>query len=116
MITPMFTDCHGLTTAEKEGKVQRVLNYVKRTLGNLRDTRQECLPLSSCLTAVDYPNAWPPLQHMWIHSFHQSKNPEANNLASSLAEKWVTSNYMKWRPKQYMYEKVSIYIQYTYER
>lgn len=29
MITPMFTDCHGLTTAEKEGKVQRVMNFVK---------------------------------------------------------------------------------------
>jgi len=88
--------------------------FSQRTLRNF-EGYQAGVPTSLFMSGQqwDYPNAWPPLQHMWIHSFHQSKNPEANNLASSLAEKWVTSNYMKWRPKQYMYEKVSaLYIAY----
>lgn len=60
----------------------------------------------------DYPNAWPPVQHMWIFGLHQSTNKGLRLMAKQLATKWVRSNWRAWKPNKDMYEKVSYYLNY----
>lgn len=84
----------------------------------------------------DYPNAWPPLQHMLIEGRHRpprwtacivkatvsvdafdlpvsfpglSKVPseEAKQLASELAQRWIRSNWLAYTKHKAMFEKVT---------
>lgn len=54
----------------------------------------------------DYPNAWPPLQHMWIVGLAEAGDEELKKLGENLANKWVVSNWKKWLNGHHMYEKV----------
>lgn len=54
----------------------------------------------------DYPNAWPPLQHMVVEGLAGTRHAAANRLAGEIAAKWVRSNYEVWRHKTAMLEKV----------
>ncbi|XP_067929762.1 trehalase-like [Watersipora subatra] len=106
MIAPVFTGCHGGTQEEQERKVQKLLNYLKNeepSVGSL-----ECgIPTSLCESKQqwDYPNAWPPLQHMWVRAFQKSSNPVAQKFAYQLASKWVRCNWSAWQLNNYMFEK-----------
>lgn len=88
----------------------------------------------------DYPNAWPPLQHMLIDGRHRpqqisckleghiqylcvhpvhpvmfpglSKVPseEATQLAFELAQRWIRSNWLAYTKHKAMFEKVSLLV------
>lgn len=86
----------------------------------------------------DYPNAWPPLQHMLIDGRHRpqhisckleghkwylcvhpsvlfpglSKVPseEAKQLAFELAQRWIRSNWLAYTKHKAMFEKVSLVV------
>ena len=56
----------------------------------------------------DFPNAWPPLQHVLVESLNQMGTEKAGRLAYSLAQKWIDTNYLSYmeaRPHA-MFEKV----------
>ena len=59
----------------------------------------------------DFPNAWPPLQHMLIASFAQSSNKELRQEALKFAQKWITTNYKAWRSTGHMFEKFNVSVQ-----
>ena len=56
----------------------------------------------------DFPNAWPPLQHVLVESLNQMGTEKAGRLAYSLVQKWIDTNYLSYleaRPHA-MFEKV----------
>lgn len=54
----------------------------------------------------DYPNAWPPLQHIMIIGLNNTGDESAQRLAFEISEKWVRSNYKAYNDTIAMYEKV----------
>ena len=59
----------------------------------------------------DFPNAWPPLQHMLIAGFGQSSSKELRQEALKFAQKWITTNYKAWRSTGHMFEKFNVSVQ-----
>lgn len=55
----------------------------------------------------DYPNAWPPMQHLMIASLNTTGDDHAMRLAFEISESWVRSNYKAFRETDAMFEKVS---------
>lgn len=61
----------------------------------------------------DYPNAWPPLQHIVISGLRSAGTPAATRLAYEWASRWIRSNFMAWDKKKSMFEKV-LYFNFLY--
>lgn len=57
----------------------------------------------------DFPNAWPPLQHILVESLQHMGTEEAKQLAFELAQKWIRTNYLSYVQSQpnAMFEKVT---------
>lgn len=56
----------------------------------------------------DFPNAWPPLQHMLIEGLALSRSKELQEEALKFAQKWITTNYKAWRSTGHMFEKFNV--------
>ena len=54
----------------------------------------------------DFPNSWPPLEHMMVQGLEKTELPEAKELAFQLAEKRVRSAYFNFLKSGHMFEKV----------
>ena len=59
----------------------------------------------------DFPNAWPPLQHMLVEGLAQSNSKELQDEALKFAQKWITTNYKAWRSTGHMFEKFDVSVQ-----
>lgn len=55
----------------------------------------------------DYPNVWPPMQHILVVGLDNLKDARTTDLAYKWATKWVQSNFLGWDGHKEMYEKVS---------
>ncbi|XP_014241434.1 trehalase [Cimex lectularius] len=98
-VAPLWTNCY--EPEKKDYYVSRVVKYLKKIdyPGGIPTT------LKHSGEQWDYPNAWPPLQHMVITGLEQTGDKEAQELAFSLAEKWVLNNYKAFNDSGHMYEK-----------
>ncbi|KAJ7990155.1 hypothetical protein DPEC_G00297390 [Dallia pectoralis] len=56
----------------------------------------------------DYPNAWPPLQHMLIEGLSSQPSDEAKKLAFNLAQNWIRTNWLAYNKYDAMFEKYSV--------
>ncbi|XP_037631179.1 LOW QUALITY PROTEIN: trehalase [Sebastes umbrosus] len=56
----------------------------------------------------DYPNAWPPLQHMLIDGLSKLPSEEAKELASNLAQRWIKTNWLAYMKYGAMFEKYDV--------
>ncbi|KAL9952754.1 hypothetical protein ACROYT_G040049, partial [Oculina patagonica] len=56
----------------------------------------------------DFPNAWPPLQHMLIEGLAQSSSEELKQEALKFAQNWVSTNYKAWSSTGHMFEKFNV--------
>lgn len=56
----------------------------------------------------DFPNGWSPLNHMIIEGLRKSTNPEMQEMAFRLAQKWVLGNYRVYRATALMWEKYDV--------
>ena len=56
----------------------------------------------------DFPNAWPPLQHVIVESLNQIGTEKAKDLAYSMVQKWIDTNYLSYMEAKphAMFEKV----------
>ncbi|XP_077288553.1 trehalase-like isoform X2 [Arctopsyche grandis] len=101
-IAPLWTGSydHG----KKEYYVNRIMKYLENTK---IDNYAGGLPTSVEHSGEqwDYPNAWPPLQHMVISGLRSVGVPSATRLASEWAARWIRSNYMAWKETHAMFEK-----------
>lgn len=102
-IAPLWTGCYDQT--KKDSIVRSVLKYLQ----NKNVLYPGGIPTTHYHTGEqwDYPNAWPPLQHLMIVGLNNTGNDHAVRLAYEIAENWVRSNYKAFKETNAMYEKVS---------
>lgn len=90
---------------DAERVAAKVLGYIERcglddfaggVPTTLRDTGEQW----------DFPNAWPPVQHMLIEGLEALGTPEAQRLALRWAQRWVFTNYVAFNGTGAMLEKV----------
>lgn len=56
----------------------------------------------------DFPNGWPPLQHMIVEGFVKSNCSEAKSLAKDIAIRWLRTNYVAFEKTGAMQEKYDV--------
>ena len=56
----------------------------------------------------DFPNGWPPLQHMLIVGLTKSNSMLLKNEAKKFAHSWVLSNWKGFEQANYMFEKYNV--------
>lgn len=56
----------------------------------------------------DFPNGWPPLQHIIIEGLLKSGLEEARTLAKDIAIRWLRTNYVTYKKTGAMYEKYDV--------
>lgn len=54
----------------------------------------------------DFPNGWPPLNHMLIEGLRRTGHPLLEDTAFHLADKWLANNYLLYKETTQMFEKV----------
>nr|AOT99589.1 trehalase 2 [Leptinotarsa decemlineata] len=100
-IAPLWTGCYDMTN--KENIVRSVLHYLE----NKNFLYPGGIPSTVEHTGEqwDFPNAWPPLQHIVIVGLNNTGEDHAVRLAYEIAEKWIRSNYKAYNETKVMYEK-----------
>ncbi|CAH2987245.1 unnamed protein product [Chilo suppressalis] len=101
-IAPLWTGCYD--KARKEYYVNRVINYLDKVKVDVFDGG---IPTTFEHSGEqwDYPNAWPPLQYIFVTGLANTGQPEAMKYANDIATKWVRSNFEVWKQKTAMLEK-----------
>lgn len=56
----------------------------------------------------DFPNGWPPMQHMIVEGLARSGSKEAKSLAEDIAARWLTTNYVSYKKRGTMMEKFDV--------
>ncbi|XP_064093188.1 trehalase-like [Macrobrachium nipponense] len=109
-IHPIWSGCYGQEdsrahTMEKVIsylKANKAIDYVGGVPTSLENSGQQW----------DFPNAWAPLQHILILGVYNARpiHHEAENLAFSLAEKWIRNNWLAYTQStpNAMFEKYSV--------
>lgn len=85
--------------------IERAIKYLRRQ-GALAFSGGFPTSLVETGQQWDFPNAWAPLQHVVIEGLEKTKNPSAVLVAEDLAKKWLRNNYLTWKKRDAMYEKV----------
>ena len=56
----------------------------------------------------DFPNVWPPLQHVAVEGLMNSRNPQHREMGERLAKRFIKNCYLLWKDTGYMYEKYDV--------
>uniref|UniRef100_A0A3P9PQ13 Trehalase n=1 Tax=Poecilia reticulata TaxID=8081 RepID=A0A3P9PQ13_POERE len=72
-------------------KASGALDFPNGVPTSLRDSGQQW----------DYPNAWPPLQHMLIEGLSKLSSEEGKKLAFDLAQRWIKTNWLAYQEYEY---------------
>lgn len=102
-IAPLWTGCYD--QHKKEFIVRHVMDYLKK---NKITEHLGGVPTSYEHTGEqwDFPNAWPPLQHMMIVGLNETGDVYAQALAFEMTQMWMRSNYKAHEETGAMFEKV----------
>lgn len=100
-IAPLWTGCY--PASERENMIRLVLKYLQ----TMKVMYPGGIPTTKEHTGEqwDFPNAWPPLQHMMVIGLYNTDNEAAHRLAFEIAELWIRSNYKAFNQTERMYEK-----------
>uniref|UniRef100_A0AB38ZEW6 Trehalase n=1 Tax=Oncocephalus sp. TaxID=2944721 RepID=A0AB38ZEW6_9HEMI len=101
-LAPLWTNCY--PKDKRQYYVESTLKYLEKSqvLVNLGGIPSS---LEHSGEQWDYPNAWPPLQHIVIMGLANTNNSAAEQLAFELAERWVHSNHKAYEETHAMFEK-----------
>nr|AGL34007.2 membrane-bound trehalase [Apolygus lucorum] len=101
-LAPLWTGCYD--PARKAYYLGHLMEYLRRSKVMVNEG---ALPttLEHSGEQWDYPNAWPPLQHMVIMGLDSTGDEYAKDLAFDIAERWVRSNYRAFNETNAMFEK-----------
>ena len=102
-VVPLWAGLHhGNTSRERKVvatlKKLKVLDYIGGVPTSLTESGEQW----------DFPNAWPPLQHLLIAGLAESKDSEIQGEALKLAQKWVATNNLAWKTTGHMFEKLDV--------
>lgn len=100
-VFPLFAGCY---SGNKTRIEEQVLNYLQRRKVL---SYQSGVPTSLLSTGQqwDFPNAWPPLQHILVIALTSGHLEKSRKAGFKLASNWVQSNYIGWRKTGSMFEK-----------
>eukprot|EP00456_Euglypha_rotunda_P029839 TRINITY_DN23335_c0_g1_i1.p1 TRINITY_DN23335_c0_g1~~TRINITY_DN23335_c0_g1_i1.p1 ORF type:complete len:212 (+),score=16.88 TRINITY_DN23335_c0_g1_i1:234-869(+) len=94
---PLWTDCYDPSLAPSI--IEALQNSKLVYSGGIASTGQQTGQ------QWDWPNAWPPLQHMVIEGLDSIGTQESQDYAFQLASNWLASNYIAFNRTGYMFEK-----------
>ncbi|XP_053546029.1 trehalase [Bombina bombina] len=101
-LAPLWAACYS-----NPGLVDKVVSYLENSKA-LSYKNGIPTSLTNSGQQWDFPNAWPPLQHIVIEGLAISGSTRAQDLAFSLAQNWVRSNYAAYREYKAMFEKYNV--------
>ncbi|CAK5088102.1 unnamed protein product [Meloidogyne enterolobii] len=104
---PLFTRCYHSIDLQQSERIFRTME----TAGVFKEPGGIPTSMINSHQQWDYPNGWPPLNHMIIEGLRRSDNKLMQKKAFWLATKWVLSNYRVYRndsPKGKMWEKYEV--------
>ncbi|XP_036006207.1 trehalase [Fundulus heteroclitus] len=101
-LAPVWARCYSQPAMGEKAvqylKGSGALNFPNGVPTSLRESGQQW----------DYPNAWPPLQHMLIEGFSKLASEDAKKLASDLAQRWIKTNWLAYEKYEAMFEKYDV--------
>ncbi|KAK5868966.1 hypothetical protein PBY51_009934 [Eleginops maclovinus] len=101
-LAPVWAQCYsGPEMGEK------AVQYLKRS-GALQFPNGVPTSLRDSGQQWDYPNAWPPLQHMLIDGLSKLPSEDAKQLAFDLAQHWIKTNWLAYMKYEAMFEKYDV--------
>ncbi|CDQ99298.1 unnamed protein product [Oncorhynchus mykiss] len=86
---------------------QKALHYLQ-TSGGLAFPNGVPTSLVDSGQQWDYPNAWPPLQHILIQGLSSLPSQEARELGFDLAQRWIRTNWLAYVKYEAMFEKYNV--------
>ncbi|CAG09057.1 unnamed protein product [Tetraodon nigroviridis] len=101
-LAPLWAQCYS-----QPEMAEKAVQYLKRS-GALRYPGGIPTSLKESGQQWDYPNAWPPLQHMLIDGLSKVPSEEARQLAFELAQRWIRSNWLAYTKHKAMFEKYDV--------
>ncbi|TNN01137.1 hypothetical protein fugu_010519 [Takifugu bimaculatus] len=101
-LAPLWAQCYS-----QPEMGEKAVQYLKRS-GALQYPGGIPTSLKESGQQWDYPNAWPPLQHMLIEGLSNVASEEAKQLASELAQRWIRSNWLAYTKHKAMFEKYDV--------
>ncbi|KAI9556421.1 hypothetical protein GHT06_016209 [Daphnia sinensis] len=108
-IAPLWAGCWDPTPTAVDAVVHKVIDYLEKS----QSTKfAGGIPTSMLQTGQqwDFPNGWPPLQHMLVVGLENTGDPRAKALAFKLAQKWLINNYDAYQQSMpnAMFEKYDV--------
>ncbi|XP_075695034.1 trehalase [Rhinoderma darwinii] len=101
-LAPLWASCYKNPAIVEKAvsylEISKALSYQNGLPTSLKETGQQW----------DFPNGWPPLQHMVIEGLEKTEYKKAKEIAFSLAQKWVTVNFDAYKKYNAMYEKYNV--------
>ncbi|XP_013871324.1 trehalase [Austrofundulus limnaeus] len=101
-LAPVWAQCFS-----EPGMGERAVQYLKGS-GALKYPNGIPTSLVDSGQQWDYPNAWPPLQHMLIEGLSKLPSAEAKELAFDLAQRWIRTNWLAFSKYEAMFEKYDV--------
>ncbi|VDM65972.1 unnamed protein product [Strongylus vulgaris] len=102
---PLFTQCYEPLSTSKADDLYNKLEEtgVFSFSGGLPMSMQK-----QSTQQWDFPNGWPPLNHMMIEGLRKCDDPRMQQKAYVLAEKWILANYKVFQADKAMWEKYDV--------
>ncbi|CAJ1064990.1 trehalase [Xyrichtys novacula] len=101
-LAPVWAQCYS-----RSEMAEKAVQYLKKS-GALRFPNGVPTSLRNSGQQWDYPNAWPPLQHMLIEGLSKLPSEEAQELAFDLAQRWIKTNWLAYTKYDAMFEKYDV--------
>lgn len=102
-LAPVWAQCYSQPEMGEKAvqylKGSGALRFPNGVPTSLRDSGQQW----------DYPNAWPPLQHMLIDGLSKLPSEDAKQLAFDLAQRWIRTNWLAYMKYDAMFEKYDVH-------
>ncbi|VDM46176.1 unnamed protein product [Toxocara canis] len=102
---PLFGDCYQLLNMAKP---QRIYNFMDKMGAFKYPGGVPTSLIENSHQQWDFPNGWSALNHMVIEGLRKSENPEMQEQAFKLAQKWVLGNYKVFNITGHMWEKYDV--------
>uniref|UniRef100_A0A914WWR6 Trehalase n=1 Tax=Plectus sambesii TaxID=2011161 RepID=A0A914WWR6_9BILA len=105
MAVPLFTGCY---QSLNQWKAIRVFQYMTDVGAFAYPGGVPTSLVNNTGEQWDFPNGWSPLNHMVIEGLRKSSNPDMQDQAFRIAEKWIQGNYRVFDATKHMYEKYNV--------
>ncbi|XP_030264648.1 trehalase [Sparus aurata] len=101
-LAPVWAQCYS-----RPEMGEKAVQYLKKS-GALQFPNGVPTSLTDSGQQWDYPNAWPPLQHMLISGLSKLPSEDAKQLALDLAQRWIRTNWLAYGKYEAMFEKYDV--------